>query len=258
MPRFAANLSLMFTEQPPLARPAAAAQAGFRAIEVQFPYDMPCGDFAHACRKAGVEAVLINFPAGDAAKGDRGLGALPTRRDEFRAGIETAKRYLAATGAKRVNLLAGIPGPDIEPARARATLVENIRFAADAVADLGVTVCVEAINTRDVPGFFASGSDQVVALIDDSGARNAALQYDLYHMQIMEGDLIPTFARLKPRIGHIQFADTPGRHEPGTGEINFANVFAALDREGWDGWVAAEYRPSGRTEESLAWLPRED
>jgi hydroxypyruvate isomerase len=254
MPRFAANLSMLFTEHAPIARPAAAAKAGFRAIEIQFPYEMAAGDFAHACRKAAVECVLINFPGGDFARGDRGLGALPGRRDEFRAGVETARRYLAATGTKRVNLLAGVPGPEVEPARARATLVENIRFAARAVADLGVTVCVEAINTRDVPGFFACGSDQVVGLVDEAGEKNAALQYDLYHMQIMEGDLIPTFRRLRPRIGHVQFADTPGRHEPGTGEINFANVFAALDAAGWDGWVAAEYRPSGKTEESLAWL----
>lgn len=254
MPRFAANVSMMFAEHAPIARPAAAAASGFRAIEIQFPYEMACGDFAHACRKANVEVVLINFPAGDAAKGDRGLGALPGRREEFRAGIESAKRYLAATGAKRINLLAGIPGPGVTPEDARATLIENTRLAARAVAELGVTVCLEAINTRDVPGFFANRSDQVIEIVEAAGEQNVALQYDLYHMQIMEGDLIPTLGRLAKHIGHIQFADTPGRHEPGTGEINFVNVFAAIDAAGWNGWVGAEYRPSGRTEESLAWF----
>jgi hydroxypyruvate isomerase len=155
-------------------------------------------------------------------------------------------------GVTRVNLLAGIPNVSLEDAR--DTLLDNMRFAANALAEIGATVCIEAINTRDVPGFFVHNPDQAVTLIDAAGAPNLALQYDLYHMQIMRGDLIPTLERLIARIGHVQFADTPGRHEPGTGEINFPNVFAALDRLGYAGWVSAEYRPSRQTEDTLAWF----
>lgn len=245
---------MLFGELPLLWRPQAARAAGFEAIEVQFPYEMPLDDFAGAVDKAGLQVALINFPAGDATKGDRGLGALPARREEFRAGVELAKRYAARLGAKRINLLAGVPGPDVSDETARATLIDNLRFAAAAVADIGATVCLEAINTRDVPGFWLNDADPVIALIDESGVQNAALQYDLYHMQIMRGDLIPTLERIAPRIGHIQFADTPGRHEPGTGEINFANVFAAIDRVGYTGWVGAEYRPAGRTIDGLSWF----
>lgn len=254
MPRFCANISLMFNEVPFLDRPKAARAAGFTAIEVQFPYVAPLDDFARAVETAGVEVVLINFPGGDADKGDRGLGALPARVDEFRKGVEAARRYAERLKTKRINLLAGVPGPDADRDRVRRTLVDNMRFAANAVAELGVTVMVEAINTRDIPGFYVNDPDQTIALMDEAGAPNLGLQYDLYHMQIMRGDLIPTIERLLPRIGHIQFADTPGRHEPGTGEINLPNVFAALDRLGYAGWVGAEYRPRGTTKEGLGWF----
>jgi hydroxypyruvate isomerase len=235
-------------------RPAAARAAGFDAIEVQFPYVVPLDDFARAIEKAGVKVALINFPAGDFDKGDRGLGALPARQAEFRAGIAEGRRYAERLRVDRFNLLAGVPGRDVPDREARATLMENLRFAADAVREIGATVCLEAINTRDVPGFYLHDPDQVVALIDEAEVRNAALQYDLYHMQIMRGDLIPTMERLRSRIGHMQFADTPGRHEPGTGEINYANVFPAIDRIGYAGWLGAEYRPQGRTEDGLGWF----
>ncbi len=254
MPRFCANISMLFAELPLLERPAAARAAGFAAIEVQFPYVVPLEDFARAVENAGVEVALINFPAGDAQKGDRGLGALPSRVGEFRAGVAEGRRYAERLGCKRINLLAGVPGAGVDRDTARKTLAENLHYAAAAVAPLGVTVCLEAINTRDVPGFFLHDPDETVGVIDEAGAANAALQYDLYHMQIMHGDLIATIERLKARIGHVQFADTPGRHEPGTGEINFANVFAALDRLGYAGWVGAEYRPRANTAESLAWF----
>lgn len=252
MPRFCANISMLFAERPLLDRPAAARAAGFEAIEIQFPYEMPLEDFASAVGRAGVSVALINFPAGDPTKGDRGLGALSARKAEFRASVDKARRYAERLGVKRVNLLAGIP--DSSDAAARDTLLDNMRFAAASLADLGITVCIEAINTRDVPGFYVHDPDQAIALIEESDIANVALQYDLYHMQIMRGDLIPTLERLITRIGHIQFADTPGRHEPGTGEINFASVFAALDRLGYTGWVSAEYRPSRRTEETLGWF----
>jgi hydroxypyruvate isomerase len=254
MPKFCANISMLFTELPMVERPAAARAAGFEAIEVQFPYMVPLDDFARAVETAGVKVALINFPAGDFDKGDRGLGALPARKAEFRAGVAEGRRYAQRLRVDRFNLLAGIPGPGVAERDARAALIENLRFAADAVREIGATVCLEAINTRDVPGFYLTDPDQVVALIDESGVRNAALQYDLYHMQIMRGDLIPTMERLMPRIGHIQFADTPGRHEPGTGEVNYGNVFAAIDRIGYAGWVGAEYKPAGGTVEGLGWF----
>ncbi len=254
MPRFSANISMLFTDAPLLERPELARKAGFGAVELQFPYVVPADDIAAACERAGVAMALINLPAGDTGRGDRGLGALPDRVDEFRAGIDIARRYAERLGVKRLNLLAGIPDPKLDPAACRATLIENMYLAAKAMAQIGATVCIEAINTRDVPGFFVNHSAQAIALIDAAGAANIALQYDCYHMQIMEGDLIATLTRLKDRIGHIQFADTPGRHEPGTGEINYANVFAALDRIGYAGFVGAEYRPTGTTTDSLGWF----
>ncbi len=235
-------------------RPAAARAAGFDAIEVQFPYVVPLDDFARAVEKAGVKVALINFPAGDFDKGDRGLGALPSRVAEFRAGVAEGRRYAERLGVDRFNLLAGVPGPKVTDKNARATLIDNLRFAAEAVAGIGATVCLEAINTRDVPGFYLHDPDQVVTLIDEAKVSNAALQYDIYHMQIMRGDLIPTMERLMGRIGHIQFADTPGRHEPGTGEINFATVFPAIDRIGYRGWLGAEYKPATDTVDGLGWF----
>lgn len=245
---------MLFTELSMVERPAAARAAGFDAIEVQFPYGVPLDDFARSTEKAGVTVALINFPAGDFDRGDRGLGALPSRIAEFRAGVAEGRRYAERLRVDRINLLAGAPGPEVSDKNARATLIENLRFAAKAVADIGATVCLEAINTRDVPGFYLHDPDQTIAVIDESGMSNARLQYDIYHMQIMRGDLIATIERLKSRIGHIQFADTPGRHEPGTGEINFANVFAAIDRLGYAGWLGAEYRPMHGTIDGLGWF----
>ena len=254
MPRFCANVSMLFTELRLLERFAAAREAGFTAVEIQFPYEAQLEDLARAVEGAGVAVTLINFPAGDMAKGDRGLGALPGRVEEFRAGIPRARGYAERLGAARINLLAGVPPRDADPGACRAAMLENMYEAARAVTDIGATVVIEAINTRDVPGFYVRHSQQAIDLIDAVGGDNIALQYDLYHMQIMEGDLIPTLTRLKDRIGHIQFADTPGRHEPGTGEINYANVFAAIDRIGYAGFVGAEYRPSGATIDSLGWF----
>ncbi|HJS31759.1 MAG TPA: TIM barrel protein [Alphaproteobacteria bacterium] len=254
MPRFCANVSMLFTELKLLDRFAAARAAGFTAVEIQFPFEAPLEDLARAVELAGVAVTLINFPAGDAAKGDRGLGALPGRVEEFRAGVLLAKRYAERLGARRINLLAGVPPREADPGACRATMLENMYEAARAVIDIGADVVIEAINVRDVPGFYVHRSQHAIELIDAAGGDNIAFQYDLYHMQIMEGDLIPTLTRLNERIGHIQFADTPGRHEPGTGEINYANVFAAIDRIGYAGFVGAEYRPSGATADSLDWF----
>jgi hydroxypyruvate isomerase len=254
MPRLDANLMFLFTEHAPLERPRAAAKAGFNAVEYQFPYEVPAEEYARACRDAGVELVLINSPPGDWAKGDRGIAALPERADEFTQSLETMKRYCDVLGVKRINLMAGVPGATTKRDAAEALFVENLARTARALAPLGVTVCVEPLNARDVPGFLLARSDETIRVLDRCGEKNVALQYDFYHMQIMEGDLIPTMTRLKDRIGHMQFADTPGRHEPGTGEINYARIFEAIDAIGYRGWVGAEYKPSRRTEETFQWF----
>lgn len=254
MPRFAANLSLLFTELPFLDRIAAAARAGFTGVEVQFPYDHPASDIAAALDRAGVPLVLHNLPAGDWARGDRGLACHPGREDEFRAGVATAVAYARTLGCRRLNCLAGIVPPGVDAATAKATLVANLRFAAEVVARADMTLLVEPINTRDMPGFFLSRSDAALAVMDAVDAPNLRLQYDVYHMQIMEGDLARTLERLLPRIGHIQIADNPGRHEPGTGELNWSFLFRHLDAIGYDGWVGAEYRPATTTDAGLGWL----
>jgi hydroxypyruvate isomerase len=254
VPRFAANISTLFSELPPLERFGAAAAAGFAGVEMQYPYALDIDDLVRARDKAGVDFVLINTPAGDPAKGDRGIAALPDRVDEMKAGIERARRYAEKLGVRCMHLVAGRPAPEVERARARATFLDNMRRAARAMAEIGVTTCLEPINTFDVPGFFLSRPDEAIALIDACGEKNIALQFDFYHMQRMQGELIRTFERLMPRIAHVQFADTPGRHEPGTGEINFASIFATIDRSGYGGWVGAEYNPSRPTAETLDWL----
>jgi hydroxypyruvate isomerase len=254
MLRFSANISTMYQELPFLQRFAAAAADGFKAVEIQYAYPFPLADVVAAKEKAGVECVLINAPAGDHAKGDRGLASLPTRVDEMKTGIETAKRYAAALGAKRLHLVAGRHAPGADLKAARDTFLENIRRAARAMADIGLTVCLEPINTFDVPGFFLSRPAEALALMDECGEKNVGLQFDFYHMQRMQGELIPSFEKLLPRIAHVQFADTPGRHEPGTGEINHASIFAAIERSGYTGWTGAEYTPSKPTGETLGWF----
>ena len=254
MPRLAANVSLLFAELPFLERFAAARRAGFRFVEYQFPYPFgSAGEVAAAARGAGVEVVLHNLPAGDAANGDRGLAALPSRRAEFREGVERAIEYARAVGCVRMNCLAGVPPPGVPRARALDTLTDNIAHAAGRLASAGMDLMVEPINPRSVPGFLLNTSADALAAIDASGAANAYLQYDLFHMQIVEGDLARSIERLLPRIGHMQLADVPGRHEPGTGEINFPWLLAEIDRLGYDGWIGCEYNPRHGTLEGLGW-----
>jgi hydroxypyruvate isomerase len=250
MPKLAANLSTLFPERAFLERFSAARRAGFRYVEYQFPYVLAATDIARAAREAGVEVVLHNLPAGDAAKGERGVACLPGREAEFREGVERALSYAAAVGCRRLNCLAGLAPVD----RAHfETLVGNVRHAARRLGEAGIQLVIEAINTRSVPGFFLSGSQQAIDVLNAAGEGNAFLQYDLFHMQIMEGDLAATLERLLPRIGHIQIADVPDRHEPGTGEINFDFLLAHLDRIGYSGWVGCEYNPRGDTLEGLSW-----
>lgn len=253
MPRLAANLSLLFPELEFAARFAAAARAGFRHVEYQFPYAWPAADVARWAREAGVEVVLHNLPGGDFAKGDRGIACLPARREEFRAGVARAIEYARAVNCPRLNCLSGVVAPDAQRAPYFETLVDNLAFAAGQLKAAGIALMVEACNTRSVPGFFLHTSQQVLQAIDAAGSDNAYLQYDIFHMQVMEGDLAKTIERLLPRIGHMQLADVPDRHEPGTGEINFPWLLETIDRLGYGGAIGCEYNPRGDTLDGLAW-----
>lgn len=252
-PRFAANLTLLFTELPFLERIGAAASAGFEAVECQFPYDHPIDHITHALRGAGVGLVLHNVPAGDWAAGERGIACHPGRVDEFRAGVGRAVHYATRLGCPNVNVLAGVTPDGVGAAEARDTFVGNLAYTAGVTADADLTLLIEPINGFDVPGFFVRRADDAVAIIREVGASNLRLQLDLYHAS-REGDaLVETIERVGPHIGHVQIADVPGRHEPGTGTLDFAAAFAALDRAGYAGWVGCEYNPLGATVEGLGW-----
>jgi hydroxypyruvate isomerase len=254
MPRLAANISLMLPQLPFADRFAAAAKAGFRYVEYQFPYSFgSAAEIAGRARDAGVEVVLHNLPAGDAAKGDRGLTCRPDRVGEFREGVERAIEYAKAAGCPRLNTLAGIAPAGVAREKAKQTLVENLRYAAGKLKAAGLTLLTEPCNPRTIPGFFLNTSKEGIEVIDAAGADNLFLQYDLFHMQIVEGDLAKTMERLLPRIGHMQIADVPERNEPGTGEINFAYLLPLIDRLGYQGWVGAEYIPKGDTVQGLSW-----
>ncbi len=254
MPRFSANISMLFLEHDLLDRLDAARRAGFEAVEVQFPYDIPAEDWRDAARRARMRIALFNIPVGDMTSGGPGLAAVPGRERQFHEAVTAAARYAEVLTPAAVNVLPGVPPGEFERERCMATLAANLRHAAIVMADLGVRVVVEPVNTRNRPGFFLSTSAEGLSAIDRAGHANLALQYDVFHMQIMEGDLSATLERIIGRIGHIQFADVPGRHEPGTGEVNFPYLFATLDRLGYDGWVGAEYVPSGPTTDTLAWF----
>jgi hydroxypyruvate isomerase len=254
MPRIAANLSLLFPQLPFAERFAAAAKAGFRYVEYQFPYAFGSArEIADRARAAGVEVVLHNLPAGDAAKGDRGIACQPERMNEFREGVEQAIEYAKAVGCPRLNALAGIPSKGLDREKAKQTLVENLRYAAGKLKAAGLTLLTEPCNPRTIPGFFLNTSGQAIEAMDAAGADNLLLQYDVFHMQIVEGDLAKTIERLLARIGHIQIADVPERHEPGTGEIHYPWLLAHIDRLGYRGWIGAEYVPKGDTVEGLRW-----
>jgi hydroxypyruvate isomerase len=256
MPKFSANLTMLFTEVGLLDRFDAAAEAGFEAVELQFPYAFPKEALAEQVARRGLVLALHNLPPGDWDKGERGLACLPGREAEFREGVATAIGYARALGAQRLNGLAGIPPAGADGRLVRDTLVRNLRYAARALADEGIRLLVEPLNAYDMPGFYLTNSRSAMALIDEVGDDNLWLQYDVYHMQRSEGELAATIAALLPRIAHVQIADNPGRHEPGTGEINYPFLFQTLDRLGYDGWVGCEYWPAATTEAGLGWIER--
>jgi len=254
VPKFAANLSMLFTEAPLLERFERAARAGFTAVEIQFPYDIPAEQLQQALFRNKLMLVLHNLPAGDWAAGERGIACHPDRVDEFRQGLDTALAYAAALGAPQLNCLAGIRPANVPADTARHVFIDNLRYAALRLQAHGLKLLIEPINTHDIPGFFLNGTRQALDLIAEVGADNLFLQYDVYHMQRMEGELAGTLAAHIDKIAHVQIADNPGRHEPGTGEINFDFLFAHLDRIGYQGWVGCEYKPAAATEAGLAWL----
>ena len=254
MPKFAANLTMMFTEVDFLDRFAAAAEAGFTAVEYLFPYDYQADRLVEELRRHGLAQVLHNLPSGDWGGGERGIACHPDRVAEFQEGVGKAIEYATILGCPQVNCLAGITPDDADPEVLRETLVANLRFAAAELETAGVRLLIEPINTIDIPGFYLRHSDQAFSLIKEVGSDNLSLQYDVYHMQIMEGDLVRTMEANLDVIRHLQIADNPGRHEPGTGEINFPFVFDSLDRMGYAGWIGCEYVPHATTVEGLGWI----
>jgi hydroxypyruvate isomerase len=253
MPRFAANLTMLFGEKPFLDRFAAAKAAGFSGVEYLFPYDYDKADLRERLDEHGLTQVLHNLPAGDWAAGERGIAILPDRVDEFRDGVASAISYAKALDCRQLNCLVGVAPRDVDPFEMNEVLVENLRFAADALARERIKLLVEPINTRDIPGFFLNKTEQAVQLIADVRSSNLFIQYDIYHMQVMEGDIARSLQKHLPRIAHVQLADNPGRNEPGTGEINYPFLFRHLDTLGYRGWVGCEYKPKTTTVDGLGW-----
>lgn len=253
MPRFAANLTMLFTERPFLDRFEAAAQAGFEAVEFLFPYAYEVGEIRSRLDQHRLQLVLHNLPAGNWDAGERGIACDPTRVAEFRAGVGQALAYAQALGVPQLNCLAGKAPAGVAEPVLRQTLVSNLRFAAGALRQAGLRLLIEPINPFDIPGFYLTRTDQALALLDEVGADNAFVQYDIYHAQRVEGELAATLQRALPRIGHIQLADNPGRHEPGTGEINYPWLLRHIDRLGYAGWIGCEYKPASDTLAGLGW-----
>jgi len=253
MPKLAANLTMLFTEVDFLDRFGSAAKAGFKGVEYLFPYPYPKEQLAEKLAEFGLVQVLHNLPAGEWAKGERGIACLPHRSSEFQDGVGKAIEYATALGCKQVNCLAGIAPSDVPAERVREILAANLRFAADELKAAGIRLLIEPCNTRDIPGFYLNRSQQALAVIDEVGSDNLRLQYDIYHMQIMEGDLAPNIERHLEHIAHIQLADNPGRHESGTGEINYPFLLQFIDKLGYQGWVGCEYKPAKTTMEGLGW-----
>ncbi len=254
MPRFCVNLTMLFADRPFLERFDVAARCGFTAVEYMFPYDEDVPAIARTLQRLQLTQVLFNLPAGNWQAGDRGIATDPGRRDEFRRGVDRAVQCARTLRCQRLNCLVGKRVEGVPETDQWRTLVDNVRYASHELGRDGITLMVEPVNTYDIPGFFLHTSAQAVRLLDEVAAPNLRLQYDLYHMQRMEGNLTQTLTRLHERIGHVQIADAPDRHEPGTGEIDFRSILRHLDELGYEGYVGLEYKPSGTSEASFGWI----
>ncbi|BBJ46781.1 hydroxypyruvate isomerase [Streptomyces antimycoticus] len=255
MPRFAANLSMMYTEHDFLDRFAAASADGFEAVEYLFPYAYAAAELRRRLDDHGLRQVLFNAPPGAWESGERGLAALPGREAEVRSGVERALEYAAELGCPRVHLMAGLVGPAQDPAEHRDTYLANLAWAAERAAAAGVYILIEPINGRDMPGYFLSRQAEAHTVVREVGAPNLKVQLDLYHCQIVEGDLTTTLRRDLPtgRVGHLQIAGVPDRHEPDRGELDIRHLFGVIDELGFDGWIGCEYIPRAGTSEGLGW-----
>jgi hydroxypyruvate isomerase len=252
MVRFAANLSFLFGEAPFLDRFERAATAGFKGVEYLFPYEFDASEIVRRLRTHGLVQVLFNAPPGDWAAGDRGLAAVPGREEEFRASIDRALDYAAATRCPRVHVMAGIaPAGD---QKARRTYLANLKHAAVRFAEHGVMLLIEPLNPRDMPGYFLADFDEAAGIVRELGLGNVRLQFDIYHRQILHGDVTAGLHALAGLIGHVQIAGVPGRHEPADGELSLPWIIGAIEATGFDGWIGCEYRPRRSTEEGLGWL----
>ena len=256
MPKFAANLSMLFTELPFLDRFEAAARADFKAVEFLFPYAWPAQEIKQRLDAHGLKLVLHNLPAGDWDAGERGIACHPERIEEFRAGVAQAISYATTLGVGQVNCLAGKAPAGVSDEVLRSTFVNNLKYAAAEFKSAGLKLLIEPINHFDIPGFYLNTTAQALAILDEVAADNAFVQYDIYHAQRMEGELAATMQKHLARIGHIQLADNPGRNEPGSGEINYPFLFKHLERIGYSGWIGCEYKPATTTEAGLGWRQR--
>jgi hydroxypyruvate isomerase len=254
MPRFAANLSMMFNEVPFLDRFALAAKAGFKGVEFLFPYEHKAAEIAARLQDNGLQQVLFNAPAGDFAKGERGMAAIPGKQAAFRDSIKIALEYAATLACPRLHIMAGLKPEGVAHDTLTAVYGANLAYAAEECAKVGVKPIIEPINHRDIPGFFLNTTDQAAAIIAAIGPEKLGMQFDLYHCQITEGDVVKRVEKHLPLIAHMQVADTPGRHEPGTGEVNWPFVFKTIDALGFRGWIGCEYRPAGETLAGLSWF----
>lgn len=254
MPKFAANLTLMYNECDFLDRFVAAAADGFKGIEFLFPYSFTAGDIQVRLNDNGLAQALFNCPPGDWATGERGIASLPGREGEFKRGVEQALDYARVLGNTRLHVMAGLIQPGQDRARHRAVYLENLAYAAQQASAHGITILIEPINTRDMPGYFLSRQDDAHAICREIGLPNLKVQFDLYHCQIVEGDIATKMRRNIAGIGHMQIAGVPERHEPDIGELNYPYLFQLMDELGYEGWVGCEYRPKAGTTEGLRWL----
>jgi hydroxypyruvate isomerase len=256
MPKFAANLTMLFNEVPFLERFERAATAGFKAVEFLFPYAYTPAEIKHQLEQFNLKLVLHNLPAGNWDSGERGIACHPDRIDEFRSGVAKAIEYVQLLNVPQLNCLAGKIPAGIDPQLIHRTFIDNLKYAAAELKKENLTLLIEPINTFDIPGFFLSKTQQAIDVLDEVGASNLYIQYDIYHAQRMEGELANTIQKYLNRIAHIQLADNPGRHEPGTGEIHYPYLFQLLDQIGYQGWIGCEYKPANSTEAGLDWIQK--